>query len=39
MNNQAAKGSNDLLSYRKILVQSFLDITKYFTKSAYDELL
>ena len=39
MNNQAAKGRKDLLSYRKILVQSFLDITKYFTKSAYDELL
>ena len=39
MNNQVAKNRNDLLSYRKILVQSFLDITKYFTKSAYDELL
>jgi predicted AAA+ superfamily ATPase len=39
MNNQMAKGRIDLLSYRKILVQSFLDITKFFTKSAYDELL
>jgi len=37
-NNQAVK-NRELLSAREILVKSFLDITKYFTKSAYNNLL
>jgi len=37
-NNQYAKGK-DLLNSRKILVQSFIEITKYFTKSAYDNMI
>jgi len=38
MNNQFAK-LQQLLPSRKILVESYIDITKYFTKSAYDNLL
>jgi len=37
-NNEHAKGKK-LLTSRKTLVESFIKITKYFTKSAYDELI